>query len=263
MSQELDDYLNEVGEFYDRTVFNNDRRIINADKLHRHLQSAIEVCRKNGVASISRLIEVVNEAAVANIILNDPTLLGTSIFYEPKISDHGTLIDFVVKLSNCKNIYIEVKTIRPQVCDNDDNWCKYINRKKYHTKNVDYVVYKDWLGAKLYGESFSSRRKFLEYTIEFEERLSQACEVTAGDGILVFCGTGMEWHKDELEDFVDFYVNKNHWNGDPFAEMERHSINTQHTSLRHNIKSFGYVKRPVLSVAPEKWLCSVRGPSKQ
>ena len=45
----------------------------------------------------------------------------------------------------------------------------------------------------------------MTYSQQFEEKLAAANGVRPGEGMLLVCGTGFEWHLSNLEDFVDFY----------------------------------------------------------
>lgn len=79
-------------------------------------------------------------------------------------------------------------------------------------------------------------------------------------GLFVFCGTGMEWHRSELEDFADFYRNGKHRLDDPFVAMEAEAIHEGGAPLLHNIVAFGFLKRPMVSPIGEEWVADLRGP---
>ena len=70
--------------------------------------------------------------------------------------------------------YAEVKTVQPRTEDSDANWKKYEERRERFTSKTDFIVGKDWLGAQIFGRSFSARASFLRYALEFEERLDAA-----------------------------------------------------------------------------------------
>src|SRR5262249_46226071 len=142
-----------------------------------------------------------------------------------------------------ENAYIEVKTVHPRTEDSEENLRKFEKRRELHPQNVHYIVSSSWLGAAIYGNSFSSRSKFMEYTLEFEDKLVKAKEIRSGDGVLVFCGNGFAWHRDELEDFAHFYRTDQHRSDDPFSRMERHAIVSGEITLRRNITALGYLKR--------------------
>ncbi len=217
-------------------------------------------CRQSGdnPATIAALIERVNELAVAQLILNAPALEGDP-HYEPDIIPDRRRIDFVA-IGSTENTYIEVKTVNPRADDSDANWQKHVERREHHPENVHYIVDKGWLGAELYGKSFSARAHFLNYTFQFETRLAAAKAVHQGAGLLVFSRAGFAWHLSELEDFADFYLTGTHRADDPFAPMERHGLQAKKIELQRNISAFGFVKRGVDRTAAEQCLMPVRGP---
>jgi hypothetical protein len=117
------------------------------------------------------------------------------------------------------------------------------------------------MGGKLYGNTFASRSKFLEYTMNFEPRLAEAKKLRDGPGLLVFCGNGVRWHGSNLEDFVDFYHAGKHRQDDPFALMEQHHIETEKLQLLRNVDNFGRVRRPMEHAPIVDFVYPVRGPS--
>jgi hypothetical protein len=123
------------------------------------------------------------------------------------------------------------KTVRPKTADTEEAWQKFIARKEYHPNNVHFVVEKEWMGGAIYGNVFASRAHFLEYTIDFEQRLAAAKAIRRGYGVLIFCGTGFAWHQSNLEDFADFYLTGVHRDDDALALMEQHHIERKKIKL--------------------------------
>ena len=117
----------------------------------------------------------------------------------------------------CASHHIEVKTVRPTAVDSEQNWRKYEKRREYHPAYVKYIVARDAMAPAIYNNSSSARSNFTEYVRDFEPRLAAASGVQPGRGLLVFCGTGMEWHRSHLEDFADCYRTGQHRRDDPFA----------------------------------------------
>ena len=118
------------------------------------------------------------------------------------------------------------------------------------------------MGAAIYGNSFSARSKFMEYVRDFEPRLAEANIVQPGRGVLVFCGTGMEWHRSELEDFADFYHVGKHRQDDPFAAMEADALGDgSKPPLQRNIAAIGFLKRHMGTTTGEDWTADLRGPA--
>jgi hypothetical protein len=228
-------------------------------KLWGQFQSAAATCH-GGVTpqAISALIERVNELVVARLLLTDPGREG-ELHYDPAIIPDGRRIDFVV-VGASENTYVEVKTVNPQAKDSESGWHNYLTRRGRHLEDTHYIVEKKWMGAQLYGNSFSARSHFLDYAQEFETRLAAATAVRAGRGILAFCGTGWAWHLSELEDFADFYLTGRHRFDDPFGRMEAHGVETNNIELLRNISAFAFVKRGVDRVKPSRCVMPVRGP---
>jgi hypothetical protein len=130
-----------------------------------------------------------------------------------------------------------------------------------HPENVNYIVNREWLGAEIYGNSFSARSSFKKYTLEYETKLAEANKVHPGRGELVFCSAGFQWHVDELEDFADFYRTGTHRPDDPFAKMEAVSLLEKDIHLVHNISAFGFMRRSQNSVLHQQWKPKVMGPA--
>jgi len=259
MCDEIEQHISAVEAFYGPLIADSESRLEGGTKLWAQFTDAVATYRKRGKAAFTAVIERVNELAVSRIILNDPSLATFKVFYEPHIAADNRRIDFVVAEAVGGSFYIEVKTVWPAAGDTEEKWQKYQARKELHTENVTYLVGKSYLGAKIYGNSFAARSKFMQYTRDFEERLADADKVQTGRGLLVFCGSGMEWHISELEDFADFYLTGNHRQDDPFAKMERESLTKGGIELKRNIGAFGFVKRPMDCITQEKWIANVRG----
>jgi hypothetical protein len=118
---------------------------------------------------------------------------------------------------------------------------------------------KEWMGAQLFGRSFSARAAFMRYTLEFEEKLDAVQTGSPGSGCLIFCGNGIDWHPSHLEDFADFYRTGEHRPDDSFGEMERHHMQQNNITLRRNIHSFGCLTRGHSDLQPSRWIIPVRG----
>jgi hypothetical protein len=151
-------------------------------------ERAADACRADAKGSERQLAERINELAMAKVLADDKGLRGP-LTYEPNLLPSGRRIDFVADRLR-DNIYIEVKTVHPETADTEAAWDNYVKRRKLHPANADFVVHKDWMGGKLYGNTFTSRSHFLEYTMDFESRLAEVKKVKDGPGLLVFCGKG-------------------------------------------------------------------------
>ena len=258
MDSDFERLIQETTAQYEGILIGKSQRICNGRKLWRQFESAIESYKVGGLGSERQLHEKINELAVAKVLSDDPNISGR-IIYEPNILPSKKKIDFVVERSD-DNLYVEVKSVCPAAVDSDQTWQKYLTLRKHHPQNANMIVRKDWMGGMIYANTFASRSKFLQYSIAFEERLEEAQGVKIGPGILVFCGTGFQWHVDELEDFADFYRLGKHRVDDPFALMEQYEIEKEGIDLRRNISEFSFVQRCRSEAAISAFHFPVRGP---
>lgn len=259
MSVESEEHIAEAEAFYRPIIAGPGSRLLNGAKLWRQHGEARDAYRR-GSTDFVPVYERINEMAAAYVLLSDPTLRGGSVGYEMPVANVRSLIDFTVSWPDGRTLYIEAKTVHPRTDDSAASWANFEERRAHHPKNLHYLVDKDWIGAKLYGDSFAARSSFMTYSRQFEERLAAANEVRRGDGVLLFCGTGFPWHLSELEDFADFYRLGAHRQDDAFARMEARSLAERSIALKRNIGEFAYMKRPMNSVPPESWLAKVEGP---
>ncbi len=259
MAEDAEQHIAAVEATYGPLVLNNPR-LDGGIRLWGQFTGAVAGYRQRGGAGFPPVYERINELAVARRLLIDSSLADFKILYEPRIAANDRRIDFVIPDVEGGNLYIEVKTVYPTAEDSDANWHKYEKRREHHTANVHYVVEQEWMGAAIYGNSFSARSKFMEHVRDFEPRLADANQVTPGRGLLVFCGTGMQWHRSEVEDFADFYRTGKHRQDDPFAAMEAEALRHASTALRRNIAAFGFMKRHTDSTVDQDWATDVRGP---
>jgi hypothetical protein len=243
-----------------RPILNGEAsRITRGSVLWDQFESAVALCGKDAKAGDRALGERVNEMAVAKVLAEDKGLT-RAITYEPALLPDGRKIDFVAERAE-DNAYVEVKTVHPDIADTEEAWNRYEERRKLHPPQANFVVKKDWMGGRLYGNTFASRSRFLEYSLEFETRLASAKQIKPGPALLVFCGNGVRWHSSDLEDFVDYYHAKKHRQDDPFANMESHHIVQEKINLLRNIDNFAYLIRRMESAERSKFVWPVRGPS--
>jgi hypothetical protein len=241
---------------YRDILMGKDSRIRRGSVLWDQFERAAEACRADSEGAERQLQD---ELAVAKILAEDKGLKGP-ITYEPDILADGGRIDFVADRQR-DNAYVEVKTVHPDIADTEVAWENYEKRRKFHPKQADFVTHKDWMGGRLYGNTFASRSHFLEYALDFEKHLAEAKKIKEGPGLLIFCGNGVRWHRSNLEDFVDFYHAGNHRQDDPFALMEKHHIDTEKLLLLRNVDNFGCIRRPMEQAAITEFVWPVRGPS--
>jgi ribosomal protein L30 len=255
LATELDRLADAVRALYRDLVTTH---IVRGGALWEQFEEAVDACRADPNGDDRQVSERINELAVAKMLIDDPTITGP-IAYEPDLLPDGRKIDFVID-RGADNLYVEVKTVRPRTADTDEAWQKFLDRSEHHPENVNFMVEKEWMGGAIYGNVFSSRAHFLEYSMEFETRLAAAKAIKNGPGCLIFCGTGFAWHLSNLEDFVDFYHTGVHRGDDPFGPMEKHSIEKKGVKLARNIDHFAFLRRHVEIPSMEEFHYPVRGP---
>jgi hypothetical protein len=244
---------------YKDVVTGNGSRIQRGKVLWDQFEAAADACQTGGKDSERQLGERINELAMAKVLADDKHLRG-SITYEPDLLPSKRKIDFVADRLR-DNLYVEVKTVHPKTADTEEAWNNYLKLREHHPKHANLIVHKDWMGGKLYGNTFASRSKFLDYTKAFEDRLAEAKNVKDGPGILVFCGNGARWHRSDLENFVDFYHAGKHRQDDPFALMEKHHMDQTKLKLLRNVDNFACLRRAMEQAPMQDIYYPVRGPS--
>ena len=259
MDEYTDRLIEDARSTYKDIVAGDQSRITRGKVLWDSFESVADGCRGDLKSGDRQLAERINELAVAKVLAEDKGLHG-SITYEPDLLPDGRKIDFVADRGR-DNAYIEVKTVHPDIADTDAAWENYLKRRKLHPQNANFIVKKDWMGGKLYGNTFGSRSRFLDYTLDFETRLAAAKKIRPGPGLLVFCGNGVRWHRSDLEDFADFYHSGKHRQDDPFALMEDHHIKTEKLEILRNVDNFGCIRRRWEDAAITEFVWPVRGPS--
>jgi len=256
---EIEAHVTAIEEAYREIITGPNARIEGGSRLWAQFQDAVAAWRSMpSPKRVLGIIERVNELMVAKILIKDNSIV--KLEYEPMQLGSQGRIDFRLGLDIGKTGHAEVKTVQPQTDDSDGNWEKYEERRELFTPGANLIVQKEWMGAQLFGRSFSARAAFLRYTLEFEEKLQAVQAASPGSGCLIFCGNGIDWHPSHLEDFADFYRTGEHRPDDSFGDMERHHMQQNNITLRRNIQSFGCLTRGHSDVQPSRRIVPVRGP---
>ncbi len=256
MPASIAQFADNVRQVYRDAIAGQGSRVLGGTNLWSQFEAIVGACQAG--ANCRQLTEKVNEIAVAKILLDDPHLTGL-LQYEPDILPSNRRIDFVATRAN-DYLYVEVKTVHPRTEDSLTAWNRFVDLRQHHPVNVEFILEKEAMGGAIYGNTFASRSKFLEYTLDFESRLQEAKSFQGGPGVLVFCGTGFAWRLSDLEDFADFYRLGNHRADDPFSIMEEHYMCENQIVLLRNIDCVAYFRRPIEMPLPTEFKASVRGP---
>jgi large subunit ribosomal protein L30 len=258
-TSELDPFVVEATDEYRDMLIGPASPVARGATLWSQFEDAVADYHANHGRDARRLIECVNEMAVAKVLVEDRALQEARIEYEPDLLPDGRKIDFVVDRGR-DNLYVEVKTVRPNTKATIGAYRKFKQRRKLHPKNVEFIVNPQQMGGAIYGDAFASRSHFLEYTSAFEERLAAAKAIRPGPGILVFCGNGYAWRRSNLEDWADFYHFGKHRSDDPFGPMERHHIESNGITLKRNVDHFAWLQRPFEQARRTGLTFPIRGP---
>lgn len=210
MTETIEAHIAEVEAYYGPAMTDQNSRLAGGGELWRQFQSAVGAWRRDP-AQIRGVIERVNELVVAKLLMTDSrTGAGASVSYEPEIPGYEGRIDFEISDYEGEPLYVEVKTIHLSQNDNEENWKKNERRRQKFSPRTDFVVAKNAQGAKISGDRFASRASFLNHVLVAEERF-EACKARRpGHAVLVFCGSGIHWKLDHLQDFVDYYMTGKH-----------------------------------------------------
>lgn len=215
-----------------------------------------------GVQRLRAFHEAHNELCTANAILDDksePKV--TQLQYEPTIDGCDKRFDFHVDMSEGPVRYVEVKTIHTTT---QDDWEKYqaaLNNQRF-PKDTYLILENEWLGGELYHNAYASRTKMLDYILDLEGKI-ESCLSNVSERLtfLMLFTNGFHWHLEELEDFILFYLNGDHFQGDPFASMEEFVVMEKKIMFRKPIDHFAFFRRPKTEMKPNKVIWSVTSPN--
>lgn len=256
----VESYLDAVDEQLCRPLRSSAGRFPSVDRLlARFARIRTQLLDSDGT-ELNPIREVHNELAVAHQILStsaEPVC--THLEYEPALQACPQRIDFHVRLSEGTSFYAEVKTIQPGFIDRWDDYRSMMDRELL-PENVHVHHEEAWLGGELWHFKTAARSKMLAYALEFEKRIDACLAEEQVGTVLVFCGDGFRWHRDELEDFVAFYRSGHHRQDDPFSKMELHYLRERSLRLRRTIGHFAHLERSDHDPLPRRFTWTVEPP---
>lgn len=227
-------------------------------KLLDRYRSECAAWENESVDHIRGVTEAINEMCVAQIIVNDRANC-QYLAYEPPIAATEQTIDFLVTLPTDRQVYFDVKSIQPSPTN---SWERYerVRAGGLFTENTELILNENQLGGEIAHDYFATRQRFLEYTLEFEQKIENITNREALSFGLVFCGNGYNWHGDMLEDFADFYMSGKHRPDDLFGNMESYYIKENGITIAHSIDAFCYMERKTPATKPNVFRSGIRGP---
>jgi len=227
-------------------------------KLLAKYQAARTDWNERKVEHIREITAAVNELCIARLILDDNKVISAS--YEPQLEGTARTIDFLVCLVGTEaRIFYDMKTVQPE---ERDAWDRYERAKSmsWFTTHTELELEQEGMGGEIAHELFASREKFLDYTLELEVKIRSLPKHTLTYFRLIFCSNGVQWRRDHLEDFTDFYFSGHCRADDTLGSMQTHYMAENGVTFDRSIHGFCYFARKRLSLAPDAFRCDVRGP---
>jgi hypothetical protein len=114
------------------------------------------------------------------------------------------------------------------------------------TPGTELILEEKWLGREIAQEKFAVRERFIEHALELEEKIAGTVNQRSYFR-LVFCGDGMVWHEDELEDFSESYF-RGTFRWDHFAKMQNYFLKERGHTFQRTISGFCAAIRKAPSV---------------
>lgn len=176
----------------------NHPRLIGCARLLRRFDQAWQAWSEARTPNARQVTETINELLIAKRFLQDP--LCAHVEYEPPLATGQKTIDFLFHTTAGHRIFYDAKTIHPE---DKDAWSRYQKAEEngWFTSGTRLILEREWEGGLLAHQQFAVREKFLEHTLEFEERIRRAANLLDGRAYfrMIFCGDGFQWRRDHLE----------------------------------------------------------------
>jgi hypothetical protein len=204
-------------------------------------QLAVDQLLERGRGNFKAVDEAHNEICVAAELLAYANPRLSSLAYEPPLPNTGKTIDFRADVEQ-HTVFVDVKNVRPSPEDGWPRYQRFVRNGLLDDTALD--ITKECGGGELSHNKFTSREKFLEYTLELEGKIAESTISTPRTLFaLAFCGTGFEWEDHELQDFVSFYFIGAHRPDDFFAAAESHDMKQKDQSFSRTIGRFASMHR--------------------
>jgi hypothetical protein len=247
-----------VAEVRERLVprLRNDRRFASSGDFVARFDRSVERWRTGG--EIRQLINDANELAAAAALLN-VLKADDALSYEPRLSGTPKTIDFLIQGKDGSRGWIDMKTVAPAWNNDDGAWKRLVEIAKGFPSNAQLVVNRDFCGAAIGGQTLNARWSFVQRTIEVEAKAALLTVQERGPVRLLFCSAG-EWHKDDLEDFADFYRTGNFREDDWAQNAVARYMAERGLSFTRVLSGFCYLERRHEEVEARRLQLDVRGP---
>jgi len=251
-------FLLEVGTQIIPAISAGAAKLDGRQKLIAKYQAACSAWVSRNVDHVQDITTWVNELCIARLILGDSKVRSAS--YEPPLEDTKKTIDFLVCLVGTQaNIFYDVKTIQPELRDAWGRYKEFEERGRF-TPHTELELEEEGMGGEIAHGLFASRQKFLDYTLELEGKIRAIPKNAQSYFRLVFCGDGVQWRQDHLEDFADFYFSGQYRPDDALGSMQAHNMVDKKITFDRSIHGFCYFERKRLALEPKVFRRDVRGP---
>ena len=183
-----------------------EKKFPDSTKLVRRFEAEVSAWYKRRTAkrSFRGVINIGNELAAAVALLDGCKGL-TLLHYEPCMRGTAQTLDFCLYDADGHRVWIDVKTVAPQWLDDDEGWQRFQALAADFPPNARFGVQRAFAGAAIFGQAIKARWSFVTRTIEVEEKAALIPPEEGGPVWLMFCSDRFAWHRDDLEDFADFY----------------------------------------------------------
>lgn len=256
----LKSYAAKVHETFGAEFRAADDRFARWKPVLQRFTDAVHYVLTHGRGYFAAVDEAHNELCIASGILGNSNPRIVRLDYEPPLPGCAKSIDFRAAGEDGTVFHVDVKTIKPAA---RDCWEQYekAQQEQWLPENVNVSLSKDWLGGEIWHSTFTARSRMLEYTLELEGKIAEA-KLSAENArfVMVFCGDGFHWRRDQLEDFVSFYFKGRHRADDPFSQAELKYTTEKHLRLNRTITSFACMSRPQGTIRQRQIHWSVQPP---
>lgn len=217
-------------------------RFAQGNKLLKRFNEALDSVRAG--ALFRAVDEAHNELCIAKALLENSKPRFSSLEYEPPFTSCTKSIDFRASSGDGSNVFVDVKTIKPEAKDRWDQFERAL-KEGWLPDNIVVALSKEWMGGEIWHQMFAARARMLEYTLELEVKIREFGLKNQDRVlfILAFCGNGVDWRQDGLEDFVQFYRTGRHRSDDPFSTVESHAMREKGVVLEGAISRFACMWR--------------------
>jgi len=256
----IEEYKERVVDAFSSRFDSAADRFADRGRLLTRFAAAVDVLLERGRGYFRAVDEAHNELCIAQALIENIDPCFDHIEYEPTLPKTRKSIDFRAE-GGGMTAFIDVKTIKPAPRDRWDQYQRALD-EDWFPENVSVLLSGAWLGGELWHNLFAARGRMLEYTIEMERKISEI-NLTEHTNlfVLVFCGEGLYWHQDELEDFVSFYRAGQHRLDDPFSSAEQRFMADEGISLDRTITRFACMRRSQGEIDFRRLNWDVRPPS--